>query len=102
MYLEEKTFRRNIKVVAKGPYIYAFGIVDCRFISESGHIIVLWDQSYNFPALPKDSCIIFSQVVFTPEGYKSIFIYHCHEENDRFLGINLKEYKQGWKKAKPV
>ena len=95
MYLEEKTFRRNIKVVAKGPDIYAFGIVDCRFISESGHIIVLWYQAYYVPGLPKYLRILPLQSTLPSEGYKGTFIAHCYDDHDGYAELNLMEDKPG-------
>ena len=54
MNLEEKTFPRNLKCIAKVLEISGFGIVEYSVRSESGRIIALRDQAYYVPGLPKD------------------------------------------------
>ena len=100
--LEEKTFTRNLKGIAKGLDIYGFGIFEYSVISESGRMIVLRDQAYCFPGLSKDLRIISPQDIHTSEGYKGTFIDHFHDDNDSYAEINLKEDKPGWKKVEPV
>ena len=56
--LEEKTFPRNLKSIAKGLDIYGFGIVKYNVRSESGRMIALRAQAYYVPGLPKDLRII--------------------------------------------
>ena len=51
--LEEKTFSRNLKGIAKGLEIYGFGIVEYSVRSESGRMIALRAQAYYLPGLPK-------------------------------------------------
>ena len=65
-------------------------------------MIALRYQAYYVPGLPKDLRIISPQGIDTSEGYKGTFIAHCHDENDRYAELNLKEYKPGWKKDEPV
>ena len=57
--LEEKTFPRNLKGIAKGLEIFGFGIVEYSVRSESGRIIALWDEEYYVPGLPKVLCVIY-------------------------------------------
>ena len=66
--LEEKTFPRNIKGIAKRLEVSVFGIVKYSFRSESGRMIALRYQSYYVPGLPKDFRIISPQVICTSEG----------------------------------
>ena len=80
--LEEKTFPRNLKGIAKGLEIYGFGIVEYSVRSESGRMIALRAQAYYVPGLPKDLRIISPQGIRTSEGYKGTFIAHCHDEQD--------------------
>ena len=80
MKIEEKTYPRNLKCIAKGLNIYGFGIVDYSVRSESGLMIALQDQAYYVPGLPKDLRIISPQDIRTSEGYKGAFISHCHDE----------------------
>ena len=65
-------------------------------------MIALRAQEYYVPGLPKDLRIIYSQGIFTREGYKGTFIAHCHDENDGYAELNLKEEKPGWQKDEPV
>ena len=65
-------------------------------------MIALRDQAYYVPGLPKYLHIISPQGIRTSEGYKSTFTSHCHEEQDGYAELNLKEYKPGCQKAKPV
>ena len=44
MNIEEKTFPRNLKGIAKGLEISGFGIVKYSFRSEGGRMIALWYQ----------------------------------------------------------
>ena len=46
--------------------------------------------------------IIFPQGICTSEGYKGTFIAHCHDENDGYAELNLKEYKPVWQRSEPV
>ena len=102
MNLEEKTFPGMLKGIAKGLEISGFGIVEYSVRSESGRIIVLQAQAYYVPGLPKDLHIISPQGIYTPEGYKGTFIAHCHDEQDGYAELNLKEDKPGWQKAEHV
>ena len=52
--------------------------------------------------LPKDLRIISPQGIRTSEEYKGTFIAHCHDEQDGYAELNLKEDKQGWQKAEHV
>ena len=65
-------------------------------------MIVLRYQAYYVPGLPKDFLIISPQVIRISEGYKVTFIAHCHDDQDVYAELNLKEDKPGWKKAEPV
>ena len=56
--LEDKTFPRKLKGIAKGIEISGFGIVEYSVRSESGRMIALWDQAYYVPGLPNDLRII--------------------------------------------
>ena len=68
MKLEDNTFPRKIKGIAKGLEIYGFGIAEYSARSESGHMIALWAQAYYVPGLPKDLHIIYPQDICTSEG----------------------------------
>ena len=46
--------------------------------------------------------IISPQGICTSEGYKGNFIAHCHNEQDGYAELNLKEDRPGWQKAEPV
>ena len=70
MKLEEKTFPRSLKGIAKGLEISGFGIVEHSIKSESGSMIALRAQAYYVPGLPKDLRIIYPQGISTSEGYK--------------------------------
>ena len=100
--LDKKKPPRNIKGIAKGLEISGFVIVDYSVRSESGRMIALRDQAYYVPVLPKDLRIIYPQGICTPEGYKVTFISHCHDAQDGYAEIDLKEDKPGWQKAEPV
>ena len=100
--LEEKKFPRKLKGIAKGLDIYGFGIVEYSVRSESGRMIALRAQAYYVTGLPKDLRIISPKVILTSEGYKGTFIAHCHDEQDGYAELNLKEDKPGWQKAEPV
>ena len=63
--LEENTFPRNIKGIAKGLEVSGFGIVEYSARSESGHMIALRDQVYYVPGLPNYLRIISPQIIFT-------------------------------------
>ena len=56
--IEEKTFPRKLKGIAKDLEIFGFGIVAYFVRSESGCMIELRDQAYFVPGLPKDLRII--------------------------------------------
>ena len=94
--------RKYSQGIAKGLKISGFGIVEYSVRSESGRMIALQAQAYCIPGLPKDLRIIPPQGICTPEGYKGTFIAHCHDEQDGYAELNLKEDKPGWQKAKPV
>ena len=102
MKLEEKKFPRNIKGIAKGPEISGFGIIEYSVRSESGSMISLRAQVYYVYGLPKDLRIISPRDIHTSEGYKGTFVAHCHDEQDGYAELNLKEDKPGWQKAEPV
>ena len=51
--LEEKTFPRNLKGIAKCLEISGFGIVEYSVRSENGRMIALRYQAYYVPGLPK-------------------------------------------------
>ena len=68
MNIEEKTFPRKLKVIAKGLEISRFGIVEYYFKSESGRIIALRAQAYYVHGLPKYFRIIYPQGICTSEG----------------------------------
>ena len=63
--LEEKTFPRNLKGIAKGLKIYRFGIVEYSFRIESGRMIALRSRAYYVTGLPKDLRIIYPQGIRT-------------------------------------
>ena len=65
-------------------------------------MIALQAQAYYVPGLPKDLRIIYPQGICTSEGYKGTFIAHCHDEQDGYAELNLKEDTPGWQKAEPV
>ena len=65
-------------------------------------MIALRAQAYYVPGLPKDLRIIYPHGIRTSEGYKGTFIAHCHDDQDGYAEINLKEDKPGWQNAKPV
>ena len=65
-------------------------------------MIALQAQAYYVPGLPKDFRIISPQVIRKSEGYKGTFISHCHDEQDGYAELNLKEDKPGWNKSEPV
>ena len=100
--LEEKKFPRNLKGVSKGLDISGIGIVKYSVRSESGSMIALRAQAYYVPGLPKYLRIISPQVILTSEGYKGTFISHCHDENDSYVELNLKENKLGCYKDEPM
>ena len=79
-----------------------FGIVEYYVRSESGRMIALWAQSYYVTGLPNYLRIISPQGIHKSEGQKVTFIAHCHDEQDGYAELNLKEDKPGWHKAKPV
>ena len=102
MKLEEKTFPSNLKGIAKGLEISGFRIVEYSVRSESGRMIALRVQAYYVPGLPKYLRIISPQGIYISEGYKGNFIAHCRDEHGGYTELNLKEYKPGWQKSKPV
>ena len=65
MKIEEKTFPRKLKGIAKGLEISGFGIVKYSVRIERGRMIALRNQAYYVPGLPKYLCIIFPQVIHT-------------------------------------
>ena len=102
MKLEEKTFPRRLKGIAKGLEISVFEIVEYSVRSESGRMIARRFQAYYVPGSPNDLRIISPQVIHTSERYKVTFIAHCCDEHDSYADLNLKEDKPGWQKANPV
>ena len=54
---------------------------------------MIWDQAYYVPGLLEYLFIISPQVILTSEGYKVAFVAHCNDDNDRYVEINLTEYK---------
>ena len=95
MNIEEKTFPRNLKGITKVLDISGFGIVEYSVRSESVSMILLRAQAYYVPGLPKYLRIISPQSIRTPEGYKGTFIDHCHDYQDGYAELNLKEDKPG-------
>ena len=65
-------------------------------------MIVLRDQAYYVPGLPKDLRIISPHGIFTQEWYEVTFIAHCHDEHDTYAKINLKEEQTDWQNPKPA
>ena len=65
-------------------------------------MIALRAQAYYVPGLPKYLRIISPQGIRTSEGYKGTFKGHCHDDQDGYTELNLKEDKPGWQKAEPV
>ena len=102
MELEEKTFPRKLKGIAKGLEIYGFGIVEYSVRSESGSMIALRAQAYYVPGLPNNLRIISPQVICISEVYKVTFIAHCHYDQDGYAELALKEDKAGWQKVEPI
>ena len=54
MDIEEKTFLRNIKGIAKALEISVFGIVKYSAKRKIGYMISLRDKEYYVPGSPKD------------------------------------------------
>ena len=100
--LEEKKFPIKLKGIAKVFEISGFGIIEYSVRSESGRIIALQAQQYYVPGLPKDLRIISPQGILTSEVYKGTFIAHCHDDQNGYAELNLKEDKPGRQKAEPV
>ena len=92
----------NIKGIDKFLDIDGFGIIEYSVRSESERIIMIWNQVYYVPGLLEYLIIITPKVILTQEGYKVSFVAHFHDNNDRYLEINLTEYKPVWKKIHPV
>ena len=65
-------------------------------------MITLRAQAYYVPGLPKELRIISPQGICTWEWYKSTFIAHCHDEQEGYAELNLKEDKPDFQKAEPV
>ena len=65
-------------------------------------MIALRSQAYYAPGLPKYLRIVSPQGICTSEGYKGTFIAHCHDQQDGYAELNLKEDKPGWQNAEPV
>ena len=99
MNLEEKQFPRKLKGIAKGLKISGFWIVEYSVRSESGRMIAIRDQSYSATGLTNYLRIISPQGITTSERYKGNFITHCHDEQDGYVELNLKEDNPGWQKA---
>ena len=59
---------------------------------------MIWNHAYYVPGLLEYLFIIYPQVILTLEGYKVAFVAHCHDDNDRYVEINLTEYKPVWQK----
>ena len=86
----KEDFPGNLKGIEKCLEIYGLGIVKYSVRSESGRMIVLQDQAYYVPGLPKDLRSIYPQVIHTSDGYKGAFIAHFHDENDSYEEFNLR------------
>ena len=99
VYLEGNTLTKNLKSIDKGLYIYGFRIVKYSIRRENGEIITLRDQAHDVPGQQKYFCIIYPKVIQTPEGYKSTFVAHFHDEHSIHAYINSKEENPGWQKA---
>ena len=95
-------FPGNIKVIAKVLDIYVFGVVGYSVRSESGCMLALRYQANYVPGLPKYLRSISPQDICTSEGYKGMFVAHCHDENDSYAKLSLKEENTGLHKAKPM
>ena len=54
MKLEDKTFPRKLKGIAKDLDISGYGIVEYSVRSENGLIVALWAHAYYVPGLPID------------------------------------------------
>ena len=54
------------------------------------------------PGLPNYFRIISPEGIFTSEGYKGTFLYHCWDEHDSYVELNLEEDKPGWQKTEPM
>ena len=65
MELEEKTFPRKLKGIAKGLEISGFGIVEYSARSESGRMTALRAQAYYVSGLPNNLRIISPQGIHT-------------------------------------
>ena len=78
------------------------GIVEYYVSSESGRMIVLWDQAYYVPGLQKYLRIILSQGIHTSLGYKGTLIAHWQYEHDRYTELNLEEKNAGCRKAETL
>ena len=92
----------NIEETAKGIEIYGFGIVEYYIRSERGRMIVLRDQEYYVPRLPKYFCIIYPKIICISEGYKGNSISHCSDKHDSYVELNLKEDNPVWQNSKPM
>ena len=102
MNIEEKTLPRKIKGTTKGLEISGFRIVKYSIRSESGCTIVLRDQAYYVPGLPKYLRIISTQGIHTTDGKNGTLIAHCIDYHDGYAELNLKEDNPVWQKSEPV
>ena len=93
---EEKTSPRKLKCIAKGLETSGFGIVEYSVRSESGRMIVLRDQAYCVPGLPKYFHIIYPQCIQTLQGYKGTLTAYFNYEYYGYAEIIFKEDKPGW------
>ena len=59
-------------------------------------MIALRVLAYYVPGLQKYLRIISPQGIHTSEGYKGSLIVHCHDEQDNYAELNLKEDKPVW------
>ena len=67
MKLEEKTFSRKLKGIAKGFEIYGFGIIGYSVRSKIRSMIELRYQAYYVPGLPNYLRTIYPQGIHTSE-----------------------------------
>ena len=83
--LKEIKVTKNIEGISKGLDISVFGIVEYSVSSKIGYVIVLRDQAYYDPGLPKDLDIIHPEGICASKGYTVTFINHCHDENGQIF-----------------
>ena len=72
--LEDKTFPRNLKGIAKGHDISGFGIAQYSVRSEIGRMIAFRDQTYYFPGYQM-ICASFTHKEFAHQNYTRVPSY---------------------------